>query len=141
MWQQVLLAVSGLSAGFAVAGGLFAFIIALGVLARFAGRTHTAGYVMWYEDAIALGGILGNLVSLYHPRLPLGPAGGMAAAGIFGIFSGIFVGAWAMALTEILDTIPVFTRRLTLRRGLEWIILSMALGRTAGALVYFWQGW
>ena len=63
MWaQQVLLAVIGLSAGVAVAGGLFSFIVGLGVIADFADRTHTAGQILCYEDCRALGGILGNLV-------------------------------------------------------------------------------
>lgn len=136
-WQQTLLGLMGLSAGFAVAGGLFALIIALGVVSRFAGRTHTAKYVFWYEDAIALGGILGNLASVYQVALPVGRIG----AGIFGTFAGIFVGAWAMALTEIVNIIPIFTRRITLRRGMELIILSMALGRTLGALLFFVQKW
>ncbi|MCI8852611.1 MAG: stage V sporulation protein AB [Lachnospiraceae bacterium] len=136
-WQQTLLGLVGLSAGFAVAGGLFALIIALGVVSRFAGKTHTAKYVFWYEDAIALGGILGNLVSVYEVTLPVGRIG----AGIFGAFAGIFVGAWAMALTEIVNIIPIFTRRITLRRGMELIILSMALGRTLGALLFFAQRW
>lgn len=136
-WQQALLAVLGLSAGFAVAGGIFALIIALGVVARFAGRTHTARYIFLYEDAVALGGIFGNLMSVYGFSLPLGQVG----AGIFGLFSGIFVGAWAMALTEIVNIIPIFTRRLSLRRGMELLVLSMALGRTLGAVIYFVKGW
>lgn len=136
-WQQILFAITGLSAGFAVAGGMFALIIALGVVSRFAGKTHTAKYVFLYEDAVALGGILGNLMSVYRFTLPLGKVG----AGIFGIFSGIFVGAWAMALTEIVNIIPIFTRRITLRRGMELIIFSMALGRSLGALLYYIQRW
>ena len=136
-WQQILLGLMGLSAGFAVAGGLFALIIALGVVSRFAGKTHTAKYVFWYEDAIALGGILGNLMSIYNIAVPVGQIG----VAIFGAFSGVFVGAWAMALTEIVNIIPIFTRRITLRRGIELIILSMALGRTLGALLFFAQRW
>ena len=42
MWaSQVLLAVIGISAGMAVAAGLFSFIVELGVIADFADRTHT----------------------------------------------------------------------------------------------------
>jgi len=136
-WQQAVLAAAGLSAGFAVAGGIFALIIALGVVARFAGRTHTAKYIFLYEDAVALGGIFGNLLSVYAFPLRTGVWG----AGIFGTFAGIFVGAWAMALTEILDIIPIFTRRISLRRGMELIVTSMAVGRTLGALLYFWKQW
>ena len=43
MWiRQVILGIVGLSSGFAVAGGMFAFLIALGVVSRFAVKTHTA---------------------------------------------------------------------------------------------------
>jgi len=134
MWmKQVLMAVIGLSSGLAVAGGLFALIIALGLVAEFADQTHTAKHIFWYEDAVAAGGIIGNIISIYHPVISLGTVG----AGIFGIFTGIFVGAWAMALTEIVNIVPIFTRRIDLRRGLELIIISMALGRTAGSLLYY----
>ena len=38
---QLMLALTGLAAGVAVAGGLFSFIIGLGVISEFADRTHT----------------------------------------------------------------------------------------------------
>ena len=133
-WKELLMGVTGLCSGLAVAGGLFALIIALGVVADFADRTHTAWYILWYEDAVAAGGILGNLMSVYALSLPLGSLG----AGVFGIFAGVFVGAWAMALTEIINIIPIFARRVNFRRGLELVIISMALGRTAGSLIYYY---
>ena len=49
MWTaQILLALAGLSAGIAVAGGLFAFIVELGVVADFADRTHTGDKMFFY---------------------------------------------------------------------------------------------
>ena len=37
MWiRQIALGIIGISSGFAVAGGMFAFLIALGVVSRFA---------------------------------------------------------------------------------------------------------
>lgn len=137
MWKEILMGVVGLSSGIGVAGGLFALIIALGLVSDFADKTHTAKYVLCYEDAIAAGGILGNLLSIYQVVLPLGQWG----AGLYGVFSGIFVGAWAMALTEILNIVPIFSRRIELRRGLNLVILSMVLGRTVGSLLYYYQGW
>ena len=133
MWiKQILLGVLGLSSGFAVAGGMFAFLIALGVVSRFAGKTHTAKYILYYEDAAALGGILGNLFSIYWFPVPVG----MVGVASVGLFSGIFTGAWAMALTEIVDTVPIFSRRIRLKEGMPWLILSRARGRMAGALLY-----
>ena len=59
MWvNQIILAVIGLSGGLVVAGGLFSFIIELGVVADFADRTHTGKHVMLYETALWSGGIL-----------------------------------------------------------------------------------
>ena len=147
MWfQQVLMGIAGLCSGFAVAGGLFALIIALGVVSDLADQTHTAKHILLYEDAIAAGGILGNLFSMYQPSLAIGNSFGTQVAslaegwtmGIFGIFAGIFVGAWAMALTEIVNIVPIFTRRIDLRRGLELVIVSMALGRSVGAFFYYY---
>lgn len=135
MWiKQIFLGILGLSAGFAVAGGLFALLIALGVISRFAGKTHTADYIFYYEDATAIGGILGTIISIYQFPVPVG----MAGVALFGLFTGIFTGAWAMALTEIVDAIPIFSRRIRLKTGMPWVIWSMALGRSLGALIYYY---
>ncbi len=122
----------GISSGFAVAGGMFALLIALGIISRFAGKTHTAKYIFYYEDAAAIGGILGNLISIYEFPVPVGMVGVVS----YGLFAGVFTGAWAMALTEIVDVIPIFSRRIRLKTGMPWIILSMALGRAVGAFIY-----
>lgn len=52
MWIRELFAgILGFASGLAVAGGMFALLIALGVISRFAGKTHTAAYVIHYENA------------------------------------------------------------------------------------------
>ena len=138
MWiRQTILAFIGLSSGVLVAGGLFGFIVSLGVVSDFADRTHTAGNVRLYEDAVALGGIVGNLLSIY--KIPLPWLSGML--GIFGILSGVFVGCWAMALTEVLNVFPIFTRRIKLTKGIAYVILGVALGKGVGSIIYFFFGW
>ena len=138
MWmKQIFMAAAGFSCGLAVAGGLFALIIALGLVAEFADQTHTAKHILLYEDAVAAGGILGNLMSVYRFIVPAGSVG----VGIFGLCSGVFVGAWAMALTEIVNIVPIFTRRIDMRRGLALVIAVMALGRTAGSLIFYYFRW
>ena len=118
MWGlQIVLAVIGLSAGITVAGGLFSFISELGVISDFADRTHTGEHILLYEDAAALGGILGNIFIIYHIAIPhtefLLP--------VFGILAGIFVGCWAMALAEMLNVFPIFVRRAKLIRCIPWV--------------------
>lgn len=138
MWvTKVFLAILGVSAGFTVAGGLFALIIGLGIIPRYAGRTHTGRHIMLYESCVALGGAVGNIVMLYKIPIPLG----LIMAIAFGFFAGVFVGGWYMALAEIVNTYPIFMRRFKLVRCLSYMVLGVALGKCAGALVYFINGW
>ena len=93
--QQILLAAVGLSAGVAVAGGLFAFIVELGVVADFADRTHTGDRILFYETSVALGGILGNLFYVFgigsssSDAAAVRRSGFLRAAGCWG-YSGSF---------------------------------------------------
>ena len=135
MWAQVLMAVIGLSAGMVVAGGLFSFISELGVVSDFADRTHTGEHILLYENSVALGGILGNIFFLYGIRIPFG--GWLLP--VFGLFAGIFVGCWSMALAEILNVFPVFVRRVKLLRGIQYLILGVALGKGVGALICYYN--
>lgn len=138
MWaKEILLAVIGLSAGMVVAGGLFSFIIGLGVVSDFADRTHTGEHILLYEDSVALGGMLGNIFWVYHISIPYGAW----LVPIFGILSGIFVGCWSMALAEILNVFPIFIRRVKLLRFIPYLILGTALGKGLGALLFFTQKW
>lgn len=148
--QQILLAAIGLSAGVAAAGGLFAFIVELGVVADFADRTHTGDRLLFYETCVALGGILGNLFYVFGigsasaaeriAEAALYPAGS-GLLGIFGIFSGIFVGCWAMALAEILNVFPVFMRRARIVRYIAAFTISVAVGKGLGSGLFFFRGW
>lgn len=135
--KQIILAIIGLSAGITVAGGLFAFIIGLGVVSDFADRTHTGEHILLYEDSIALGGIAGSLFLIFEIAIP---NGGFLLP-VFGILAGIFVGCWSMALAEILNIFPIFIRRVKLLRCIPYIILSMAVGKGIGALIFFWNRW
>ena len=138
MWvRQIVLAILGLSAGILVAGGLFGFVVSLGVISDFADRTHTGSKVRLYERARAIGGSLGNVIHIYKVPIPTGPW----LLAVFGIFAGVFVGGWAMALAETLNVFPIFMRRAKLVGCIPYIILSIAIGKAIGSFVYFWFGW
>ena len=135
--KQILLTVIGLSSGMLVAGGLFGFIVSLGVISDFADRTHSGDKIRLYERALALGGSLGNLIDLFDVRIPFGNW----LLTLFGIFAGIFVGGWAMALAETLNVFPIFVRRIKLVSCIPWAILGMAIGRGIGAVLFFGLRW
>ena len=137
MVTQGVLGVIGFSSGLAVAGGVIALLIGLGVLSRYAGLTRTASYLWLYEDTVLLGGIFGNWLTVYHPSCPLG---GVALA-VLGLFFGIFVGSWIMALAEIINMFPILARRIGLVKGMSIVAAAIAAGKTLGSLWHFFQRW
>jgi stage V sporulation protein AB len=132
-FKYTFLWILGLSFGATVSAGVFAFITMLNVIPRLVHRTGTAMHIYGYENAIILGGALGNAVLLFVRYLPVGRVG-MA---VFGVCAGVFVGCLAMALAESLRVFPVFVQRLNLRRGLPIILVALALGKCIGTLLQY----
>lgn len=150
--KQILLGITGLAGGLGVSGGVFTTLIAVGLIPRFAGKTHTAKHIFLYEEMVVCGTILGGLISVFFPfldvvgwasQIPLlksiYPYAGTAILILYGLFAGIFVGCLALAIAEMLDSIPIFARRMRFRHGVGVVILCMAIGKTLGSLIYFWR--
>ena len=69
--KQIWLSFLGFCSGVTVSAGVFGFITMLGIIPRMAARTRTASHIYAYEQAIILGGTLGNLWILFQWHLPL----------------------------------------------------------------------
>ena len=137
MLEFVFLGIIGFCAGIIIAGGAAGLLAGLSILPRYAYITRTARYIRLYETVTLAGIIIGNAVFIFQWDLPFG-SGYLL---IHGLFSGIFLGAWIMALAEIADVLPVFVRRIRLKKGLPLVIVSAALGKTLGSLLYYFYGW
>lgn len=135
--KQIFMGIFGLCAGGIIAAGVFAFIVMIGIFPRLIGKTKTHRHIILYETVIILGGTLGNVFDIYE--IPIN-FGGQALLGICGLAVGIFVGVLVMSLAETLKALPVITRRLKLGVGLQYIILAIGIGKMAGSLIYFSQG-
>ena len=135
MWilKQAFLGLSALSFGLVVAGGFLAFISLIGVVPRLAAITKTAKYVTQYENSLIYGAVFGNLFSLYERQVPLG-AGVLILQGFLG---GVFVGCLAGALAEVVNVIPIFSRRVKLRKGIPYLVYALGLGKGIGSLIQF----
>ena len=132
--KEVLLAFIGLSAGGVIAAGVFAFLAIIWVFPRLIGATRTYRHILLYETMIILGGTLGNIYDLY--KFPL-RVGGNVLLGIYGLSVGIFIGCLVMSLAETLKVLPVVSRRIHLAVGLQYLVLSLGIGKMIGSLVYF----
>ncbi|HKM21638.1 MAG TPA: stage V sporulation protein AB [Lachnospiraceae bacterium] len=137
MWTEILLAVIGLCSGMLVSGGVFTVLIAVGLMPRFAGKTHTADKVFLYEEMVIWGTIIGGVLSIFSPRFGNLGLPGIIIIGVFGLFAGVFVGCLALAIAEMLDTIPIFARRIGFRHGLGIVVVAMAIGKMIGSALYF----
>ena len=137
MIKYCFLVVTGFAGGVAVAAGVFAFITLLGVVNRLASKTSTAKHIILYENMVILGGILGNTWIVYQWDIPFGVIGLL----LFGLFSGMFIGCQAMALAEVLDVMPVFSKRIKIKYGMPYIVASIAMGKAMGAFfqLYIWK--
>jgi len=123
----------GVGTGLVVSGAVFAFITIVGVVPRLAQKTKTERYVKFYESAIMCGGIFGTLTGVVHFSLPVGTI----PVVMLSLANGIFFGALAMSLAEVLNVIPILTRRTRLQHGMTYFVLAIALGKLVGALIYF----
>lgn len=137
MWQQIFLAFIGLCAGIMIAGGVVGLLIGLSIVPRYAGITHTADQILLYEDVTLLGAVLGNIFYLYQIPIPLGTPFLI----LYGLFSGIFLGGWILALAEMADIFPIFATRIRFTEGLPKVIICIALGKAAGSLLFWYQRW
>lgn len=127
--MTILLALIGLASGFAVAGGVFALISIIGVIPRIADRFGIASHTYQMETIIMLGGTLGSIMTVYAPKIPLG----VVFLSVSGLFAGIYVGAFAMALAETLKVIPIICMRTRTKHGISIIITSIAIGKALGS--------
>jgi len=129
--------VFGLASGGVIATAVVAFVTAIGVVPRLAQKTRTEERIRLFEEAILFGAVLGSALSLHDFSVNAPVVLGNLALVAWGLAAGIFYGSLAMSLTEVLDVIPIMTRRVRLKYGLRAIVLSIAGGKMAGSFIYF----
>ena len=138
--KQILLSFLGFSAGIIIAAGIFAFLAIIGIFPRLIDVTRMKNHIVLCETMMIIGGILGNLMDLF--RIPkfsqwFGFSIGTAVLGIFGSATGIFVGCLVMSLAETVKALPILSRRIHLANGLQYVIASVAVGKSLGSIIYF----
>ena len=131
--KTILAIAIGVGTGLVVSGAVFAFITIVGVVPRLAQKTKTENHIKVYETAIILGGIFGALTGVWDFSFPIG----IVAVVLLSLANGIFFGVLAMSLAEVLNVIPILTRRGRLQHGMFYFVLAIALGKFVGALLYF----
>lgn len=155
--KGLFLGLSALSFGLLSSAGVFTVLASVGLIPRFAGKMHVANKVFALEEAVIFGTLIGGFFSVYtgwgqigkfvqtqmlfgaHTQEIWNILGNiLLIAG--GLFAGMFVGCLAFAIAEMLDSIPIFARRIGFRHGLGIVITAAALGKVVGSILYFVYG-
>lgn len=123
----------GFGSGIVIAGAVFAFIAIIGIVPRLAQKTKTENYIMLYEEAIILGGIFGTSTLVFDYYIPLTKP----IASLIGGLIGVFYGVLAVSLAEVLDVVPILSRRGRIQQGLKYFICAIAFGKVLGSVLYY----
>lgn len=155
--KMILLGLCGLGFGLLSSAGVFTVLASVGLIPRFAGKMHVAKKVFALEEAVIFGTLIGGFFSVFGKYGDIGAfilanrvfgeqtaqvvrvIGNLFLSG-GGFFAGMFVGCLAFAIAEMLDSIPIFARRVGFRHGLGIAITAAAAGKLVGSLIYFAKG-
>lgn len=126
----------GLSSGLVVGSGFVAFLTVLGIIPRLTQLSKTMKKIHSYEWAVIIGAVTGVVASLRDPVL------GLSAIFLIplGLTGGIFVGMTAAALTEVLNVIPILSKRIGLDGKIISLLMAIVFGKIFGSIfqwVYF----
>jgi stage V sporulation protein AB len=128
--QGILLGIIGLAGGFAVGSAFVALLIVLDLIPRLVQLTRAYRRSSIFESGILVGALYWSCADLFDWSFRL-PANLLLLPAIF---QGLFVGMFAAALTEVLNVIPILSKRLKLKPYLFSLLMAMVLGKVTGSL-------
>ena len=132
--MELFLIIFGLSSGIMVGAGVISLLILVGIIPRMAQLSNTRSFINFYEKILVIGTFLGSLISIQNIGITVGKVGVL----IFVLAYGIFIGFLSSGLAEILDYIPIISRRLKIPTiYLKYIIISLLIGKVIGSFI----GW
>jgi stage V sporulation protein AB len=141
--KSLFLILVGLCSGTGIAAGTFAFLLVIRVIPRMIQKAKLEHKLIYIENIVFRGILFGTVLSLFSWKKKwLFTILGRSILTIFGLSAGIFVGCLAVALPEILDTFPIFFRRLQIDESYgSMMIFVMAMGKLIGSLFFFLTGY
>ncbi|RWR15024.1 stage V sporulation protein AB [Siminovitchia fortis] len=121
---------AGLSGGIAVGIGFVAFLTVLGVIPRITQLTKTGKYIRFYEWSVVISVVAASFADLNNFSFPVGACFLIP----IGLASGIFIGMLAAALTEVLNVLPILSKRIGMEGLIISLLMALVIGKVAGSL-------
>lgn len=121
----------GLAGGFSVGSAFVALLIVLDLIPRLVQLTKAHRRSGLFESAILAGAVYWSCADQFSWKLGW-PNGFLLFPSLF---QGLFVGMFAAALTEVLNVLPILSKRFRLKPNLFSLLLAMVLGKVVGSIV------
>lgn len=131
--KMILLILLGLGGGLAVGAGFVAFLTVLGIVPRLMQMTKTFQFIHAYEWGVISGAVILGWTSLHDYRLYLP---GITLMPI-GLFSGMFIGMLAAALTEVINVLPILAKRVGMGERIIALLMAIVFGKVLGSLFHW----
>lgn len=131
MLKYLVLIAIGTSVGVIVGNAVAAFITLLQIIPRLIQNSDTLLYIKWYERTLVLGMTLFSIAYFIDFSFKLN----IYITIIMGLFFGAFIGIFSSALAEVLNVIPVLTKKLELKEYVFYLLIAIGLGKVTGSLV------
>jgi len=129
----LFVAMLGMAEGMLVGTAWIALLSLLDVVPRLVSLTRSAHWFKVYEGAIVAGGITAGIVDSFLFRLALP----QVVPAVVGLLMGVFVGLFTAALAEVLNVLPIISRRFGMKEFIGWLVVALTVGKTIGALLQF----
>ncbi|MDQ0481904.1 stage V sporulation protein AB [Guptibacillus hwajinpoensis] len=131
--QFIFVMLVGFAEGIAVGAGFVAFLSVLGIIPRLTQLSKTVHLIRYYEWGIIIGAVVSSWLSLRNPVLSLPK---MTVIPI-GLGAGVFIGMLAAALTEVLNVLPILTKRIGFIDKILILLMAIVLGKVFGSLFHW----
>lgn len=131
--RYLLIILIGLGGGLVVGNALAAFVALLDIIPRLVQISETQKYKVLYQNAFILGVIAFTFLYFTDFYIELNSISLI----IIGLIMGIYAGIFSSALAEVLNVIPVLSKKLKLKNELKLLIYALLMGKVVGSL-YYW---
>ncbi|MCS1350846.1 stage V sporulation protein AB [Mechercharimyces sp. CAU 1602] len=129
--HNLLLIFISFAGGIAVGSGFVAFITVLDIVPRMARFSRSPKAIHRYEYAF----VWGALVFTWLDFRDISLAFPVEVTILLGILAGCFVGFLAGALTEVVNVLPILSKRLRMERHVVTLLMAMVFGKVIGSLL------
>jgi stage V sporulation protein AB len=127
---HVLLILLGLAGGVAVGTSLVALITVLDLLPRLSQLSGSMKVIHVFELALVFGAMVFTLFHFFEWRVHLSSFFVIVIGGLQGMFMGLL----AASLIEVLNVIPIISKRLRIQNSLGLLLLAVVIGKIGGSL-------